>query len=48
VLFIHGHGTGALRAAIRGWLAELPYIAGFEPGKREEGGEGVTVAVLID
>jgi DNA mismatch repair protein MutS2 len=48
VLFIHGHGTGALRAAIRGWLAELPYIGGFEPGSREEGGEGVTVAILAD
>ena len=46
VVFIHGHGTGALRAAIRDWLSDLPYITGFEAGGREEGGEGVTVAVL--
>jgi DNA mismatch repair protein MutS2 len=48
VLFIHGHGTGALREAVRCWLAELPYIGGFEPGAPNEGGNGVTVALLSD
>jgi DNA mismatch repair protein MutS2 len=48
VVFIHGHGTGALREAVRCWLGELPYIGGFEPGAPNEGGNGVTVALLSD
>jgi len=46
VVFIHGHGTGALRDAIRAWLRALPGIAKFEPGGPREGGNGVTVATL--
>jgi DNA mismatch repair protein MutS2 len=46
VVFVHGHGTGALREAIRSWLSELPYLASFEPGGPKEGGDGVTVAAL--
>jgi DNA mismatch repair protein MutS2 len=48
VVFIHGHGTGALREAIRGWLSELPYIAGQRSGEPREGGNGVTVALLSE
>ena len=46
VCFIHGHGTGALRSAIRAWLRELPWVEGFEAGARSQGGDGVTVATL--
>ncbi|MEE8558031.1 MAG: Smr/MutS family protein [Myxococcota bacterium] len=46
VLFIHGHGTGALRAAIREWLRDSPFIATSEPAGPHEGGNGVTVATL--
>lgn len=46
VVFIHGHGTGALRDAIRAWLRAVPGIAKFEPGGPREGGNGVTVATL--
>jgi DNA mismatch repair protein MutS2 len=46
VSFIHGHGTGALRSAIRSWLRELPFVESFEPAPRNQGGDGVTVAVL--
>ena len=46
VVFIHGHGTGALRDAIRAWLRAMPGIAKFEPGGPREGGNGVTVATL--
>lgn len=46
VLFVHGHGTGALRSAIRSWLRGLDCVEGFEPAPRNLGGDGVTVAVL--
>jgi DNA mismatch repair protein MutS2 len=45
-LVIHGHGTGALRQAIRDYLASSPYIRMFRPGESHEGGDGVTVMAL--
>ncbi len=47
VFFVHGHGTGALRAALRERLAESPAVAAVRPGNPEEGGDGVTVATLV-
>jgi DNA mismatch repair protein MutS2 len=44
VFLIHGHGTGALRDAVRDYLAGSPYVADFRPGQREEGGDGISVA----
>jgi DNA mismatch repair protein MutS2 len=46
VLFIHGHGTGAVREAVRSHLARSPYVRERRAGAPEEGGEGVTVALL--
>jgi DNA mismatch repair protein MutS2 len=46
VAVIHGSGTGALRRAIRERLAEHPRIRATRPGRREEGGDGTTVAEL--
>ena len=43
---IHGHGTGALRAAIREHLAGHTLVERFEPGAPREGGDGVTVVFL--
>ncbi len=43
---IHGHGTGALRAAVRDYLASSPYPRAFRAGTPEEGGDGVTVVSL--
>jgi DNA mismatch repair protein MutS2 len=45
-LIIHGHGTGALKQAIRDYLANSPYIRMFRPGESHEGGDGVTVVAL--
>jgi DNA mismatch repair protein MutS2 len=46
IFIIHGHGSGALRDAIRKELETSPYIRGFRPGERHEGGDGVSVAWL--
>ncbi len=46
VIFIHGHGSGALREAIRAWLDEVDAVERFDPGEPAEGGNGVTVARL--
>lgn len=43
---VHGHGTGALRSAIRSFLADHRAVATFRAGEPSEGGDGVTVAFL--
>jgi DNA mismatch repair protein MutS2 len=43
---VHGHGTGALRDAIRRDLRKSPYVAHFRPGEANEGGDGTTVVWL--
>ena len=43
---IHGHGTGALKEAIRSELKRSPYVAGFRPGDRTEGGDGVSIVLI--
>ena len=43
---VHGHGTGALRDAVRKELQASPYVRYFRPGGQGEGGDGVTVAWL--
>ncbi|MEP7040500.1 MAG: endonuclease MutS2 [Chloroflexota bacterium] len=45
-LIVHGAGTGALRRSIREYLAEHPRVRSTRPGRREEGGDGATVAEL--
>lgn len=45
-VIVHGIGTGALRRAVREALAEHPRVRGVRSGRREEGGDGATVAEL--
>lgn len=46
VRIIHGKGTGALRKAIRSYLADHSYVAKYYDGAGEEGGHGVTIVEL--
>ena len=43
VYIIHGHGTGALKQALRDFLKTSPYVAKFRAGEDSEGGDGVSV-----
>ena len=47
VRIIHGKGTGALRQAVRDELRGHPLVGEFRTGENSEGGEGVTVAKLV-
>jgi DNA mismatch repair protein MutS2 len=44
VVFVrHGHGSGALRKAVREHLPRLRHVAAHRPGLSAEGGDAVTV-----
>jgi DNA mismatch repair protein MutS2 len=46
VFLLHGHGTGALRDAVRRELAHSAYVSRFRGAEADQGGEGVTVVWL--
>ncbi len=46
VMIIHGHGTGAVKTAVRQYLTTSRYSHKFRPGEMYEGGDGVTIAEL--
>jgi DNA mismatch repair protein MutS2 len=46
VRILHGHGTGALKKALREALQGSPYVATFRPGEAHEGGDGVTLVAM--
>ncbi|MCU0664306.1 MAG: Smr/MutS family protein [Myxococcota bacterium] len=46
VYVLHGHGTGALRQAVREHLKRHPLVEESRPGEPPEGGDGVTCARL--
>jgi DNA mismatch repair protein MutS2 len=48
VRIVHGKGTGALRRAVREKLETHPLVASHQSGSPEEGGDGVTIAELIE
>lgn len=43
VTIIHGHGTGALKSAVRDFLRVSPYVSKYRPGEDGEGGDGVSI-----
>ena len=46
VYIIHGHGTGALKSAVREFASSSPYVASSRVGNDTEGGDGVCVIDL--
>jgi DNA mismatch repair protein MutS2 len=46
VRIVHGHGTGALRMAIRAHLKASGYVRSIRPGDEHEGGDGATIVEL--
>jgi hypothetical protein len=46
VTVVHGHGSGALRDAVRALLSGHPLVREWRPGERGEGGDGATVVEL--
>jgi DNA mismatch repair protein MutS2 len=42
----HGHGTGALKRAVRAWLPGCAYVRRWRPADADEGGDGYTVVEL--
>ncbi len=46
VTIIHGHGSGAMRDAVRATLSGHPLVREWRPGDRGEGGDGATVVTL--
>ncbi len=49
VLFVlHGHGTGALKQAVRRSLGSHPAVARYMPAKADQGGDAFTVVALRD
>ena len=48
VRIVHGKGTGTLRRQVRDFVAKHPLVRSYETGKREEGGDGVTVVHLAE
>lgn len=45
---LHGHGTGAMKTAVRAHLAESGWVVSSEPASREDGGDAFTVFWLRD
>ncbi|HXI80343.1 MAG TPA: endonuclease MutS2 [Verrucomicrobiae bacterium] len=45
-VIIHGHGTGALRDAVRARAGSHPLVVSTRPGERGEGGDGATIVKL--
>lgn len=46
LMIIHGHGTGAMKSAVRDYLSSLRDSLLFRPGEMHEGGDGVTVVEI--
>jgi len=46
VRIVHGKGTGRMRQAVRTALKDSPYVKSFEEAHENEGGAGVTIAVI--
>ena len=48
VRIIHGKGTGKLRREVRRYINNHPLVTSYEAASDKEGGEGVTIAHLVN
>lgn len=48
VRIIHGHGTGAMKSAVRDALKRHPLVGTMRAGEGNEGGDGVTMVKLVN
>ncbi len=46
LMIIHGHGTGAVKSAVRDYLNNSAHKGSYRPGDGHEGGDGVTMVTL--
>ncbi|MBX3029226.1 MAG: Smr/MutS family protein [Chloroflexi bacterium] len=46
ITIVHGHGSGALRDAVRATLAKHPLVSDWRPGEKGEGGDGATIVTV--
>jgi DNA mismatch repair protein MutS2 len=46
IFVLHGHGTGALRGAVRAHLKGHALVSEARPGEPSEGGDGITFALV--
>ncbi|MFN2425184.1 MAG: endonuclease MutS2 [Candidatus Binatia bacterium] len=46
VFVLHGHGSGAMKGAIRKMLAQSPYVSATSPAPEDQGGDALTVSRL--
>ena len=46
VFLLHGHGTGALKDALRSWLKSHPRVRDAAPANAEQGGDAFTIVSL--
>jgi DNA mismatch repair protein MutS2 len=47
VNIVHGHGTGALKKAIRDYLRSHPLVKDYKKAPENEGGDGVTIVRFV-
>lgn len=47
LMIIHGHGTGAIKGAVRSFLSSCSYANKSRSGENYEGGDGVTVVNFV-
>jgi DNA mismatch repair protein MutS2 len=46
VFVLHGHGTGAMKQAVRRALPQSSYVGKVAPANEDQGGDAFTVAEL--
>ena len=47
IVVIHGHGTGALKTAVKEYLQTSPYVSKFRYGDETQGSDGIVIVDLL-